>query len=279
MLLSSFAAALLALSRPAMLSQPRPALSTRAGRIACQAPVGAPTLDLVGDGGVLKAMSRAGAGGPTQRGATVEVHYVGTLLETGAVFDSSRARGKVRSTGLTPSVQREVCRYPYCARGARGARARPAEMPVIATSHRIAQPFKFTIGEGNVIGGWEVGVASMQPGELSTLTCGPQYAYGEKEIPPMIPPSSTLQFEVELLSVQAPVEEAGSFAAYNEAPRTPGEISAAYQHKMAAKTSPLEGLEGVVEWAKKIYIFGLFSSKGERCARARSSVEPYALVV
>ena len=44
----------------------------------------------------------------------------------------------------------------------------------------------------------------MLPGELSLLTCSPQYAYGAKGIPPMIPPSATLQFEVELLSIQAP---------------------------------------------------------------------------
>ena len=46
-----------------------------------------------------------------------EVHYEGRLVETGALFDSSRARGK---------------------------------------------PFRFTLGEGKVIGGWEVGVSSMQ---------------------------------------------------------------------------------------------------------------------
>ena len=47
-------------------------------------------------GGELARPGRAGAGGPPQRGSTVEGHYVGSLLETGAVFDSSRARGKVR---------------------------------------------------------------------------------------------------------------------------------------------------------------------------------------
>ena len=117
-----------------------------------------------------------------------------------------------------------------------------------------------------MIGGWEVGVSTMQPGELATLTCGPQYAYGEKGIPPMIPPSATLQFEVELLTVEAPESEKGSLSDFNEAPRTPAEISAAYQQKMAAKASPLKGLEGVMEWAKGIYIFGLFSSGNERCA-------------
>lgn len=129
-----------------------------------------------------------------------------------------------------------------------------------------SQPFKFKIGEGKVIGGWEVGVSSMLPGELATLTCGPQYAYGEKGIPPTIPPSATLQFEVELLSVEGADSEASSFAAFNEAPRTPGEISEAYAQKLSEKEAPLKGVEGLIEWAKSIYIFGLFSSKGERYA-------------
>lgn len=106
----------------------------------------------------------------------------------------------------------------------------------------------------------------MLPGELATLTCGPQYAYGEKGIPPTIPPSATLQFEVELLSVEGADSEASSFAAFNEAPRTPGEISEAYAQKLSEKEAPLKGVEGLIEWAKSIYIFGLFSSKGERYA-------------
>ena len=86
--------------RPVLLVQSRPAL-TRSYVIACQAPVDqAPVMDLVGDGGVLKAISRAGEGGVPPRGATVEVHYVGTLQGTGTVFDSSRARGKVRANSF-----------------------------------------------------------------------------------------------------------------------------------------------------------------------------------
>jgi hypothetical protein len=116
-----------------------------------------------------------------------------------------------------------------------------------------------------VIGGWEVGISSMQVGEMCELTCAPQYAYGEKGIPPMIPPSAALQFEVELLSVELPEREKTTFADDNvDVPRTPGEISAAYQSKMAAKEAPKEGLEGVLDWAKNIYIFGLFSTKGEK---------------
>ena len=55
--------------------------------------------DLVGDGGVLKRVVRPGNGASPTKGDAVEVHYEGTLLETGASFDSSRQRGKVCTTG------------------------------------------------------------------------------------------------------------------------------------------------------------------------------------
>ena len=116
-----------------------------------------------------------------------------------------------------------------------------------------------------MIGGWEVGVGSMQPGELSVITCSPQYAYGDKGIPPIIPPAATLQFEVELLSVQAAPKAASTFAEDNpESPRSPSSIQAAYESKMASKPQKKEGLDGLLEWAKGIYVFGLFSKTSER---------------
>lgn len=89
-----------------------------------------------------------------QKGATVSVHYVGTL-QNGQKFDSSRDR---------------------------------------------AEPFKFQIGCGQVIKGWDEGVAQMSRGELARLTCSPDYAYGSRGYPPIIPGNSTLIFEVELLN-------------------------------------------------------------------------------
>lgn len=61
-------------------------------------------------------------------------------------------------------------------------------------------PFKFNLGEGRVIKGWDIGVATMRKGERAILTCQPDYAYGAAGSPPTIPPNSTLNFEVELLS-------------------------------------------------------------------------------
>lgn len=62
------------------------------------------------------------------------------------------------------------------------------------------KPFVFTLGEGQVIKGWDVCVATMKKGELCNLTLGPSMAYGENGSPPKIPGGATLVFEVELLS-------------------------------------------------------------------------------
>jgi len=47
-----------------------------------------------------------------------------------------------------------------------------------------------------VIKGWDEGVATMSKGERANLTCTPDFAYGDRGFPPVIPPSSTLIFDV-----------------------------------------------------------------------------------
>lgn len=67
------------------------------------------------------------------------------------------------------------------------------------SSRDRGQPFKFKIGAGQVIRAWDEGVARMSIGEVAKLTCSPDYAYGSKGYPPIIPANATLIFEVELL--------------------------------------------------------------------------------
>lgn len=64
------------------------------------------------------------------------------------------------------------------------------------------QPFEFTLGEGKVIKGWEIGVKGMKKGEVRKLIIPPQYAYGEAGFPGVIPGNATLAFEVELLEIK-----------------------------------------------------------------------------
>ena len=68
------------------------------------------------------------------------------------------------------------------------------------SSRSRGEPFMFKLGEGRVIKGWDIGVASMKKGELAKFTITAPYGYGDAGSPPKIPGGATLVFEVELLS-------------------------------------------------------------------------------
>jgi FKBP-type peptidyl-prolyl cis-trans isomerase len=69
------------------------------------------------------------------------------------------------------------------------------------SSRTRQRPFEFTLGKGQVIKGWELGLVGIQVGETRKLVIPPSLAYGKLGRPPLIPAESTLVFEVELLNI------------------------------------------------------------------------------
>jgi peptidylprolyl isomerase len=70
------------------------------------------------------------------------------------------------------------------------------------SSRDRGQPFGFVIGRGKVIAGWDEGVMGMKVGGRRQLIIPPELGYGARGVPGLIPPESTLLFDVELLDAQ-----------------------------------------------------------------------------
>ena len=106
---------------------------------------------------------RTGAGAEAQSGRQVTVHYTGWLYDP--------AKSDHRGNKFDSSRDRN-------------------------------EPFSFRLGGGEVIRGWDEGVAGMKVGGQRTLTIPPDMGYGARGAGGVIPPNATLLFDVELLGVK-----------------------------------------------------------------------------
>lgn len=106
---------------------------------------------------------KIGTGATAVAGKTVAVHYTGWLFDAGAPETKGKKFDSSRDRG---------------------------------------DVFKFPLGGGRVIAGWDQGVAGMKVGGQRTLTIPPELGYGARGAGGVIPPNATLVFDVELLGVE-----------------------------------------------------------------------------
>jgi FKBP-type peptidyl-prolyl cis-trans isomerase FkpA len=122
--------------------------------------------DNMADSGITALQSQdvtPGTGAEAAKGQTVRVHYTGWLYDSAA--------GDKRGRKFDSSKDRN-------------------------------EPFEFRLGAGEVITGWDEGVAGMKVGGTRILTIPPNMGYGSTGAGGVIPPNATLVFEVELLGVR-----------------------------------------------------------------------------
>jgi len=107
--------------------------------------------------------TKAGAGAEAASGGLVSVHYTGWLYDPSATNQHGSQFDSSRDRG---------------------------------------EPFSFRLGAGEVIRGWDEGVAGMKVGGTRTLIVPPDFGYGAQGAGGVIPPNATLVFDVELLAVK-----------------------------------------------------------------------------
>ena len=129
------------------------------------------------------------AGSPT----TATAQTAGTTMTTASGLKITDTKV---GTGATPKPG-QICVMHYTGwlyqNGAKGQK--------FDSSLDRGEPFSFTLGGGQVIKGWDQGVAGMKVGGKRTLVIPPELGYGARGAGGVIPPNATLIFDVELLKV------------------------------------------------------------------------------
>ncbi|KAL5006147.1 hypothetical protein ScPMuIL_017305 [Solemya velum] len=106
---------------------------------------------------------------------------------------------KIDVTGKPDECKREVVKHDMVTMHYTGTLEDGTKFD---SSYDRDQPFTFQLGIGQVIAGWEEGVLGMCIGEKRKLTVPPHLAYGEQGAGEMIPPHSTLIFEMEVMDAE-----------------------------------------------------------------------------
>ena len=75
---------------------------------------------------------------------------------------------------------------------------------VFDDTRRRGRPVEFTVGDNQVIEGWERALSGMSKGQIARVSIPPALGYGETGYPPIIPPNSTVIYEIELMMFQSP---------------------------------------------------------------------------
>ena len=100
-------------------------------------------------------------------------------------------------------------------------------------------PFVFTVGGGEVIKGWDIGLAGQHVGSVLELTIPAKLAYGVDGRPPSIPSNSDLVFTVELIASKAESSTIFSFPDFKDLPLSNDEIKAIVSFRKSLQTSSL----------------------------------------
>jgi len=147
------------------------------------------TFSRAGVAAAFAVMVAIGAGIVTAAPAAAQ--HVTTTASGLGIIDTKVGTGPMPKTGQTVVVHYTGWLY---ANGARGKK--------FDSSLDRGQPFSFPLGKGQVIPGWDEGVATMRVGGKRTLIIPPSLGYGAEGAGGVIPPNATLLFDVELLAVK-----------------------------------------------------------------------------